>query len=376
MKKNRNSLITQVVIVVPVYKKVLNNNEKVSLEQLFRLMSHYDICFVAPYGLKTEYLRLEKVEYFSPDFFISTQSYNRLMLSKEFYERFHKYTYMLLYQLDAFVFSDRLMEFVQMNYDYIGAPWLGGTTIIEKDIAIVVYVGNGGFSLRNIPNTIKLLERKKEEIKFINYNEDAFFGKNGSELFRVAPMDVALAFSFEKEVKKCFSLCHNNLPMGCHAWEKYDFDAWKDIFRQNGYELDIQDGQGDLDNKEQYKIQYRKSAVFSLLAKVNRLCIANRKICIYGAGLIGRNVYKLIKNEGFAVDCFIDSKIKDSIYDCKILDLEQLVIHSNTMIVICASDKNILYFAKRLKNIGLEYGLQYLFYYDIVYSEFERDDII
>ena len=38
------------------------------------------------------------------------------------YSRFEKYEYMLIYQLDAFVFSDRLMEFVEAGYDYIGAP--------------------------------------------------------------------------------------------------------------------------------------------------------------------------------------------------------------------------------------------------------------
>lgn len=44
------------------------------------------------------------------------------MLSAEFYDRFAAYEYVLIYQLDAFVFADRLAEFCQMGYDYIGAP--------------------------------------------------------------------------------------------------------------------------------------------------------------------------------------------------------------------------------------------------------------
>lgn len=44
------------------------------------------------------------------------------MLEADFYRRFGKYKYMLIYQLDAFVFSDKLLDFCEMGYDYIGAP--------------------------------------------------------------------------------------------------------------------------------------------------------------------------------------------------------------------------------------------------------------
>ena len=31
---------------------------------------------------------------------------------------------MLIHQLDAFVFEDKLMDWVKRGFDYIGAPWL------------------------------------------------------------------------------------------------------------------------------------------------------------------------------------------------------------------------------------------------------------
>ena len=34
------------VIIVPVYKKVLSVTESISLNQLFRVLSKYDICFI------------------------------------------------------------------------------------------------------------------------------------------------------------------------------------------------------------------------------------------------------------------------------------------------------------------------------------------
>lgn len=53
----------------------------------------------------------------SDDFFISPQTYNRLCFSKEFYEQFSEYEYMLLCQLDVFVlFSRNALPILQAIY--------------------------------------------------------------------------------------------------------------------------------------------------------------------------------------------------------------------------------------------------------------------
>ena len=56
-------------------------------------------------------------------YFISKESYSRLLVSKSFYEAFSEYEYILIYQPDCLVFSDQLLEWCKKGNDYIGAPW-------------------------------------------------------------------------------------------------------------------------------------------------------------------------------------------------------------------------------------------------------------
>jgi len=44
------------------------------------------------------------------------------MMSPAFYDAFKAFDYILIYQLDAFVFRDELEYFCSLGYDYIGAP--------------------------------------------------------------------------------------------------------------------------------------------------------------------------------------------------------------------------------------------------------------
>ena len=103
------------------------------------------------------------------------------MLDPYLYNQFSHYDYMLLYQLDAFAFSNRLLEFCKMGYDYIGAP----VERYAKDWkAVGCNIGNGGFSLRKIASMIRILEQKEyiyarkpkewKENRFLSC-EDVFF---------------------------------------------------------------------------------------------------------------------------------------------------------------------------------------------------------
>ncbi len=115
----------KVAIVVPIYKEKLNLFERISLEQLYGVLGDYPIYYVMPqsmvfsikeYGDKASHIL------FDDRFFVDTASYSKLMLSEEFYKKFSGYKYILIHQLDALVFADRLIEFVDKGYDYIGAP--------------------------------------------------------------------------------------------------------------------------------------------------------------------------------------------------------------------------------------------------------------
>lgn len=45
--------------------------------------------------------------------------------------------------------------------------------------------------------------------------------------FKIAPLELALRFSFECVPRYCFEKNNNNLPFGCHAWQKYDKKFWE-----------------------------------------------------------------------------------------------------------------------------------------------------
>lgn len=248
----------EVIIVIPVYKENMTYYEEISLRQCRSVLWKYDIAFVAPAGLNmAAYQKIINIPtiYFSENYFKSVDTYNNLMMAKGFYSRFKKYRHMLVYQLDAFVFADELERFLDLNFDYIGAPWLSGMPYYEYSFhgmkyfrricpsfnkPIELYVGNGGLSLRNIAAVIKILDEHSETVKTWSGSEDIFFsfcGKNNSSDFTVASIDVALRFSFETEPRVCYELNKNKLPFGCHAWEKYDMKFMGKYIREFGYEI-------------------------------------------------------------------------------------------------------------------------------------------
>ena len=246
----------KVVVVIPVYKNCLTAYEEISLQQCLKVLNKYDIIFVAPKALNmSAYKTTNNVEIkkFPDECFKDIYSYNRLMLNSKFYERFQMYKYILIYQLDAFVFSDKLLEFCDMNYDYIGAPWINGMPYYKYNFRgayrlnkifrffnkpQVCYVGNGGFSLRNVKSTINLLRENKQQLASWSGSEDIFFSLCGlNKKFKVASTSVALEFSFELSPKDCFELNGYKLPFGCHAWEKYNIEFFRPFFCDLGYKI-------------------------------------------------------------------------------------------------------------------------------------------
>jgi hypothetical protein len=143
-------------IVIPIYKQFPSDTEIASLQQALTLLPEYTIVFVTHKKLDCAFYR--KIcgerevqfmfEYYYQTYFASLHGYNALMLSKEFYDRFSSFQYILIYQLDAYIFSNQLEFWCKQNYDYIGAPapWKPP----QNDELERFVVGNGGFSLRKI----------------------------------------------------------------------------------------------------------------------------------------------------------------------------------------------------------------------------------
>lgn len=243
------------VIVVPVYKAGLTDDEHASLSRCFSVLHNYPVVFIAPEGLDmcaiTEEFSPCLVETFSPDYFSSKISYNALMLSPGFYERFLAWDYMLLYQLDAWVFRDELAEWTAKGYDYVGAPWplrpiyrnpvykfcsalktkmMPTEKTTDDRHACRGRVGNGGFSLRRNRTIYELLRRHEERAAyyvrrsvFPRYYEDVFFAVEAPRLeadFKIPPFEEALRFAFDTYPALCYRRSGGRLPFGCHGFNK------------------------------------------------------------------------------------------------------------------------------------------------------------
>lgn len=278
--------LEQAVIVIPIYKQAINDYEKIALLQCFNIFKDYNICFVTYLELNIdEYIGLYQkfgsnkllIKTFHKSYFYSTNAYSKLLLSKKFYQKFKQFEYMLIYQTDCFVFKNELDFWIEKGYDYIGAPWFDGFE--NGTNTSFAGVGNGGFSLRKIDSFIKVLNsfsfitepktllqnfilglnlwklpkrfynliinltiKNNTFYLFNNYsnNEDLFWSvivKNNFDWFRIPTENEALKFCFEVNPAYLFNLNNNNLPFGCHAWHKCDFQFWKHHIKKEGYTL-------------------------------------------------------------------------------------------------------------------------------------------
>lgn len=107
---------TKAAVVIPVYKEELDEFEKISLAQARKILGKYQFVFVAPEGKIFSYFESgDAIVHFPQQFFQSPQTYNRLLMSPLFYEPFLSFDYILIYQLDAFVFYDALEFFARSD---------------------------------------------------------------------------------------------------------------------------------------------------------------------------------------------------------------------------------------------------------------------
>ncbi len=267
---------TKVAVVIPAYHE-LDELEKFSLTQARKVLGRYPFVFVAPEGKSFSYFESgDMVANFPEEYFQSVQTYSALMLSPQFYETFLDFDYILIYQLDAFVFYDALQEFCALGYDYIGAPWPRYAWQSSRKPK-TPQVGNGGFSLRKVTAHYKLLT-KMESLP--NWSktckdriEDAFFaicGITPETEFHVAPVIVSELFSMEwhpdRHVKKI-----GGVPFGCHGWTKFYADFYVELFRRFGYDLQpFREEMGNENYQKQIPLRLTKIALNRLNRRIER----------------------------------------------------------------------------------------------------------
>jgi len=264
--------VKKAAVIIPIYKERLSAHEEISLQQCFSILCNHPIIAVKPHKLvlPNEITRygFSDVVSFDDAFFRDIQGYNRLMLDVIFYREFLAHNYILIHQLDAFVFKDELDYWCSQDYDYIGAPWMRAKeypnifkAVASKGLQYLARrynikkhglpskkqfddnVGNGGFSLRKVKTFHDLCIQYREKIAEYNthtthhYNEDVFWSvelNRKRKILNIPPYKKALQFAFEFAPERALKINHNQLPFGCHAWDlKINF--WRPIFEQFGY---------------------------------------------------------------------------------------------------------------------------------------------
>ena len=253
-------------VVVPVYRPLTDPAEMLSLEQTLETLAEYPVYLVGPSSMQTYFDelrvslsgRLQNV-IFTDQYFESVQGYNDLLLSKKFYLAFDSFEYLLIVQTDALVLSNALEFWCSKQYSYIGAPWFDGYTTPTFPLTLNS-VGNGGFSLRRVPDFLEVLSRPRifknvlmqswpgsivsnvyrylkdyhslvygDTHLNIDVNEDLFWGlfvPAQCSFFRVPQATEALAFAFETHPDFLYQLNQQTLPFGCHAWQRYQPEFW------------------------------------------------------------------------------------------------------------------------------------------------------
>lgn len=311
----------EVGVVIPYYHCDLKETELISLQQCIKVLKDYPFIFVVPDSMREEdYPKVPGAifEKIPKEWLSSVKTYNQMMLKEEFYERFIKYKFILIYQLDAFVFSDRLLEMCQYDYDYIGAPWLRGLFYYISAEKCIWRVGNGGLSLRKVRSVLALLKKGCKSDFFLN--EDIFFSISDSDTFRVAPLEIALKFAFETELERCFELNNREIPFGCHAWERYNFSFWKPFIEKCGYNTDMIDINANEDQVLQYKYIQQKETAFFWEKIFSREWFAKeleklflkpvKSYIIWGVGKYGKELIKIFNDTGLPIKFLVDSNKK------------------------------------------------------------------
>lgn len=269
----------QVAVVIPIYKEHLSSNEIKALQQCIQIFTNRKLVFIAPEGLQLkgyDVVGVERCEVicFDTAYFKNVAGYNQLMLSKHFYENFAAFEFILIYQLDAWVFSDQLDYWCKLGYSYVGAPWFENFEQ-SNESKLLWATGNGGFSLRKIPDFLQVFDSKEKvfSFKFIwskyekysfwkkllrlpkiisqyywrnntanlyelfGENEDHFWSFHAGALdkgFNVANVHEAVSFAFECNPRRMFELNKQQLPFGIHAWEKYDLPFVETVLFSEG----------------------------------------------------------------------------------------------------------------------------------------------
>lgn len=254
--------IDDIVVIIPIYKEDLTEDELISYIRTLKILKDYAIFLIHPDKLELKnYLKTEKRVYtksFDKNYFQNIKNYSSLMLSDNFYSSFSDYEYMLICQLDCYIFKDELLNWCNRGFDYVGAPWVLDYADFLYELALKKHkfplkfrnkifrrvfkltnnVGNGGLSLRKVNTHIEALKKYQYVAKNWYPNlEDTFWSlyvSSYEKSFKIPNYKTASAFSIET-YPQYFIQFVDDIPFGCHAWKRWGAEFWNSYYFKGEY---------------------------------------------------------------------------------------------------------------------------------------------
>ena len=272
-------------VVVPAYKTTLNGYEWISLRRAFEVFTDTPIRLLVPVSLQAEAAdtfrtlleghRCARLEPIADHWLSSVEAYNQLCLDPLLYQRFRAFSHLLIYQLDAYVFTDELLTWCRQDLDYIGAPIYPLGVPYGKHR--VQCIGAGGFSLRRTTAFLRALESNPPVFRLADFrrftagwgfkarvlrglrfavclalggnhlangthtlfhwmgiNEDVLYGQyvpKALPWFQVPTYDQARQFCIDRYVQDELAAMGGQLPFGAHGWwtSEANLAAWRGI---------------------------------------------------------------------------------------------------------------------------------------------------
>ncbi len=265
-------------ILIISHKEQLTPTEAMVLQQCYTVLKGVDTFIITK---KSNTLQAYYDLLGNPRFYLvedrqlaTYEAFNEFKSSEKLYQDFLAYDYVLFYEPDAWVFSNQLDYWMQQGYDYIAAPWFSSMERCDPN-ATFIGVGNGGFSLRKTNTLYQTLKRTRQlrslhrfwnkyhlhrlmpfekmvlrlnryfkigkfwELPYLldetPMQEDVFICYRLASIFadfRIATPEEALKFSFEVNPAVLYQHNREQLPFGCHAWQKYDPAFWSAFIPQ------------------------------------------------------------------------------------------------------------------------------------------------
>lgn len=208
-------------IVFTIHKDALSGYEEKSFNQLFKIFGgKWPIKIVIPNNINTTYYDKYKglFEYIkvNPNWLDSPDSFNSTCCNPNYWKLFNNYEYVMIYQTDSWCFYDNLDYFLNLGYDFYGAPWPFANN----------QVGNSGTCLRKVDKMIEI----SSKYEFINdswgsKHEDVWFCIDHGNEMNICPWEIAVNFSLELSSIELLNEI-KNIPMGLHGTYPWLLELW------------------------------------------------------------------------------------------------------------------------------------------------------